>query len=364
MSPFPTLPPMVPGRVSVALPAWNSEATVASAVESCLAQTWPDVEVVVVDDGSTDDTARVLASFGDRIRLVRQANGGVGAARSAAVAASTGEFVAWMDNDDIMDPDRLRIGVAVLRALPDVQLVCSDFSAFRSPDIEIEASHAATYYSAIPRLGGIAAIFPERFEFPVTEGAAPVTVRVGDVYDMLVEGNFIHPPTVLVRRAALERAGPFDPSLRIASEYDVTVRVARQGRVAYVERPLLRYRRSDSQLSSYTTAAGRIDVETIAVLERLRRDDPGLYERLRDTFRRRFALAHVRAAAGIGTRDRRRAFGLLLASLRYGPAPARFAKAFAKIVVPPSWVAAVKRALQPNSRDTVPPPGAATGRNP
>lgn len=338
----------VPGRVSFVLPAWNAAGTVASAIESCLAQDWGDVEVVVVDDGSTDGTSQVLRAFGGRIRLVERANGGVAAARNSGVRVATGEFLAWMDNDDLADPRRARIGVAVMRARPDVVLVCSDFSAFASPDVEIERSHIATYYSVVRRLGGMRAILPEAGELPAeaVAGEGPVAYRAGPARELLLEGNFVHPPTAMMRRTAFDRAGFLDESLRLGSEYEHAIRVAGCGRVAYIEQPLLRYRRSDSQLSSWVGSGGRVERETVRVLDKVRREDPELAGRLRGTIRRRLASACVEAAGGIGSADRLLALRYLARGVSLGPRPGRALVALARIAIPRRVVAAVRGLLR------------------
>ena len=97
------------------------------------------------------------------------------------------------------------------------------------------------------------------------------------MYERLLEGNFVHPGTVLVRRSALDRAGPFDESLRHATEYDLIVRLARLGPIAFVDAPLNRYRLWAGQLSN---GVSRIWLDTIAVLEKVRHDDPAYAARL------------------------------------------------------------------------------------
>lgn len=334
--------PGVAGRVSIVLPAWNSAGTVGSAVESCLAQTYRDVELIVVNDGSTDDTPRILASFGDRIRLIHRKNGGVAAARNTGLRAATGEFVAWMDNDDLMHPERVRLGAEVMKLHPDVVAVCSDFSAFVSPDVEIERSHIASYYGAVRRFGGMAAILRERSALPDAGLPAPVSVLAGQAYETLLLGNFVHPPTMLVRRRAMVEAGFLEETLRIGSEYEQTIRIARLGRIAYLEMPLLRYRRSDSQLSSETTSNGREWLEMLWILDKVRREDPAVFERRRRQLRQKKAASCLGAATGIGPSNRARALGLLGRALAHGARPVPVLRALAKILVPRSVVAAVK----------------------
>ena len=96
-------------RFSVVIPAFNAEKTLARAIESVRAQSWPAHEIIVVDDGSTDASAEVAAAFGAEVRLLRQANSGVSAARNAGAMAATGDWLAFLDADDWYAPDRLRL---------------------------------------------------------------------------------------------------------------------------------------------------------------------------------------------------------------------------------------------------------------
>src|SRR6185503_2024667 len=120
-------PPPFDGRdVSAVIPAYQAAAFLADAVESVLAQTEPVGEIVVVDDGSTDGTAAVAASFGDRVRYVRQENQGVAAARNRGVAEARGRLVAFLDADDTWEPEKTARQLAHLRAHPDYAAVYSD----------------------------------------------------------------------------------------------------------------------------------------------------------------------------------------------------------------------------------------------
>lgn len=109
-------------RVSVVIPAFDAEQFLGEAIESCLAQTYPQVETIVVDDGSGDRTAAVASEF-EGITLIRQKNRGVAAARNAGVAAGTGELVAFLDADDAMLPRRLEVQIGHLLANPEIGYV-------------------------------------------------------------------------------------------------------------------------------------------------------------------------------------------------------------------------------------------------
>lgn len=340
--PSPT--PVVPGRVSVVIPAYNCGATITAAVESCLAQDFADLEVVVVNDGSTDRTAEALDAFGARIRVVHQENAGLASARNAGQRASTGDFIAWMDGDDLMHPRRISVGAAVLAAAPSVGVVSSDFSAFREPEGTLEMSFIASYYAAVERLGGVSALYGQA-EQPVVADGRLIGVRSGSIYESLVWGNFIHPPTVMARRTVLEAAGFADESLRYSSDYDMVIRMARLCHFAFIEEPLLRYRLSSSQMS-HVNAGAKMQLETACILERVQRDDPELATRLKAVIRLRMAESHIHAADAIGATDRARALGLLLRGLRekilVGPA----VLALGRITLSPEFAQSVKHALR------------------
>ena len=113
-------------RVSVIIPVYNGAATIDRALESVFAQTFTDYEIVICDDGSTDDTPSALAKHGDKLRVVRQPNRGLPAARNAAVAASRGELLALIDHDDEWLPQKLELAVAAMRSDPGAALLYSD----------------------------------------------------------------------------------------------------------------------------------------------------------------------------------------------------------------------------------------------
>ncbi len=300
--------------VSIVIAAYNCEDTVHAAVESCLAQTYPHTEVIVVNDGSTDGTAAVLTSFGSRIRVVDQENGGLASARNAGTREAGGEFIAWMDADDLATPDRVTVQAGVLAANPQIAVVCSDFSAFTSEGMPLDASHIDSYYDAYVRLGGAKGIYSQR-SIQKVNGSNHAVWR-GPIYEHLLWGNFVHPPTVMARRTFLDRAGAFDESLRCSSDYDLIIRLARLGDFAFVDAPLLRYRRSEKQMSS-NSSSGAMPLETVKILDKIRASDPAVFSRCAPLFRLRTAESLVSAASAIGPSARGRALSLLWAGLTH-----------------------------------------------
>lgn len=202
--------------LSVIVPTYNGEAYVAEAVASALGQTWPDLEVIVVNDGSTDGTRAILAAYEPRITVIDQPNLGVSAARNAGLARAGGELVAWLDHDDRWLPEKAARQVALF-ADPRVGLVHTD----------------VIWYDE--RAGkNVSTIQPH----------ARPDAMVGQCFDRLLMGNPIVNSTVMVRRAALEEVGGVNQAMKGNScqDYDLWLRLARRWRFAYVPEPLLIYR--------------------------------------------------------------------------------------------------------------------------
>ena len=178
--------------VSVIIPAHNSAAFIADAIAGVRAQTFTDHEIIVVDDGSTDDTDEVIRRFPE-VRSVRQSNHGVAAARNAGIALARGEFVCFLDADDLWRPQKLARQLHFMAAHPDVGLLFTDAEE-HGADVVEKASILAT----------------------MTCGGAATRVPIEDAFRKLLIENFIPTSTVMVRRSCLTASGPFDVS-RIAS---------------------------------------------------------------------------------------------------------------------------------------------------
>ncbi len=139
-------------RVSVIIPVYNAAATVAEAVDSVLGQSFADHEVVVVNDGSKDDSAKILEAYAGRVRIITQANRGMSAARNAGIRASSGAYVAFLDADDIWMPTMLEKTVAALDAHPEAVLVYADLAVIDSTGRPLETTLAGATALSSPTL--------------------------------------------------------------------------------------------------------------------------------------------------------------------------------------------------------------------
>ena len=130
-------------RVSVVIPAYNMARYVGASIESVLAQTLPPDEVIVVDDGSSDQTAKVVEEFAAHVRLLRQEHMGYTVAMNRGIQEATGSLLAFQDADDLWEPEKLERQCAAIDTNPDVDAVFGHMECFLSPDVDPEAAGAA-----------------------------------------------------------------------------------------------------------------------------------------------------------------------------------------------------------------------------
>ncbi len=239
-------------KVSVVIPAYNAAAFLGKTLRSVLEQSLAGVEVVVVDDGSTDGTAEVAASFAG-VRVHAGPRRGVSSARNLGVRLAGGTYVAFMDHDDLWEPDKLARQVALMDADPRVVFVFTQ--------------------ARVERDGELVEIFPE-----IPHPAAFLT----EAYAQLVHWNYVPMSSVMARRdrlLALSPQGPFDPRFRLSEDWDLWLRLARDagpGGVAFLPEPLLRYVILPGRA---TERMGDLRLEDLVIFEEQLRARPELVAR-------------------------------------------------------------------------------------
>jgi glycosyltransferase involved in cell wall biosynthesis len=213
----PEKPPAAP-KVTVIIPVYNGAAFIADTVKSVLAQTFRDFELIVLDDGSTDDTPNILGALQDpALRVVRKSNSGVADTRNQGLGLARGELVAFLDADDLFTPENLAHKVRFLDEHPDVGLVHSEIYFFN------ESGNLRTHGRAECQ-GSVLA--------PLLEFKAMVN----------------SPSSALIRRELLARVGGFDIRLSTSADRDLWIRLAAETRFGYLPEPLVRYRLHSGQM--------------------------------------------------------------------------------------------------------------------
>jgi glycosyltransferase involved in cell wall biosynthesis len=222
--------------LSVVIPTYNRADLLGDAIDSVLNQDWPELEVIVVDDGSTDQTPEVLAGYRDRVRVIRQENAGESNARNTGIRAASHELVAQLDSDDTWLPGKLRRQMELFAGDP-------------APDVTFTAY---TRCGDVPRED----VVLTRWE-STTEGAL----------EQLLTGSKINSSTMIATRSCLMSAGLYDETLNCAQDYDLELRIATQGyRIAYLPEPLAIYRVHGGAVS---LDPALVNTSTERVLERL-----------------------------------------------------------------------------------------------
>lgn len=221
--------------ISAVIPAYNGASYLGSAVASVRRQSVGVSEIIVVDDGSVDDTAAVATSLGPDVRCLRQENAGPAAARNRGVEAAHGEWIAFLDADDQWTEDKTARQLAAIDACPSLALVASDMA-------QIDADGLVTEVSALTRAGLLE-------QFQALDGRP-----VPNALAALLETNFIPTGTVLVRRQTLIEVGLFDPGIRYGEDLELWARLAARHPIACLPQVHLLRRRHGANATSETEA--------------------------------------------------------------------------------------------------------------
>ena len=241
--------------VSVIIPTYNRADLLIRAIESALSQTYRNIEVIVIDDGSTDDTrTRVLEYSGDaRLHYHFQKNMGVAGARNTGLRIAKGEYVAFLDSDDRWKHWKIELEVAVLERNKEVSLVFSDYSA--EEDGVFYESFIRMYFPVLDRLG---LEYSEMFshskplsEFVLTSECMPDVggesmVYWGNIFRYIFQGSFIKTSTTVARKKYIDEMKGFDVSYRTGEDADLYLRICRKYPVAFL----------DVQTAYYSTSSG------------------------------------------------------------------------------------------------------------
>lgn len=250
--------------VSVIVPAYNAEATIAAAIESILGQTYRDFEVIVVDDGSTDKTPEIVASLQDeRVHYIYQQNAERAVARNRGIAEAKGEYLAFLDADDQWLERKLEKQLALFENNQEIGLVYCDLYYFDSLTDKDIAQYSRKY-SKLHR----GMVLPELLRF-----------------------CFIQSPTPMIRRSVLEDREWFDPELPPIEDWDLWLRITAKSLVNFVPEPLARYRFHD-YLDNWRKSPEALLTKTLRIYNKLSALFPEESQRRKSSFARGRALGY------------------------------------------------------------------------
>jgi glycosyltransferase involved in cell wall biosynthesis len=235
--------------VSVVIPTYNRAHCIARAVDSVLAQTHEELEIVIHDDGSTDATPSLMADrYGSnpRVRYERHPNRGVSAARNSAFERVRGDFVALLDSDDVFYPWKLELQLACFRHAPEIGMVWTDMQSVKEDGTTVYERHLRKMYTAWKRFApedifsrsvALSTLLPHH-----AKEMSDSRFWVGDAFDAMLMGSLVHTSTVMLRRSRLAEVRFFREDLKYCGEdYDFHLRTCRAGQVGFADLVTIKY---------------------------------------------------------------------------------------------------------------------------
>lgn len=217
--------------VSVVIPAYNSEKFITEAIESALRQDYSPIEIIVVDDGSTDNTFDIASSFGNRVIVLQQANQGAAVARNLGIRKANGKYIAFLDADDIWWEHKISHQIAELQKT-DYRIAYSRFIWWHPEGGQYSSADSEFAIDNNPRLS-----------------SHPIQPPTGWIYPELLLDCIMWTSTVIAEKSALESVDMFDPFLRKGQDYDFWLRLARNFKVLGVSQPTALYRMHDQNIT-------------------------------------------------------------------------------------------------------------------
>ncbi len=242
--------------VSVIVTFYNQGPYVLPALESVMGQTYPNFEVIVVDDGSTDDTLARCASVGDRITYVRQANKGAAAARNAGMRRARGSLLAFLDGDDLWEPEKLAVQVAAASRYPESGLIAVDGTQFAETEVLADTLLARRVHALLDN--------------------STSRVVSASCYDFFFPSSCIFTPSqVMIRRAVFHDVGSWDSQVRLSHDYDLYLRIAARYPVTFIGQKLVRWRYLPGSMSGpLSTRQFRYALEHVSIWRKHVREAP------------------------------------------------------------------------------------------
>ena len=226
-------------KVSVIIPTYNRPQYLLLAIESVLKQTFQDFEIIVTGDGAPDSTRVMVEKYKDKVRFVNQEHMVISAARNNGIRYATGEWIAFLDDDDIWLPEKLKRQIDAIERHPEIAMVGSEVFT-----IDAEGRRTGHWKKSDLGLGN------------------------RDTFNDLFEGNYLHAMTTMIRKDCLLAAGCFDEELKTTEDYDLWLRIAKKHKFHYINEPLAEYRLHGKRASDDSSRFDARIRNTIKVLNR------------------------------------------------------------------------------------------------
>jgi len=225
--------------ISVIIPAYNCSRLIPNAIESVLGQTYNNLECIVVDDGSVDNTAEIILNYKDKIKYIYQNNGGVSKARNTGIKNSIGEYIAFLDADDVWNKNKLEIQMKVINDCKNINMIFSSFKNTKNNKVVENKSYKDTFNFFKEYNYEMENIFDCRSCLKYENNV--IEYYYGNIYRYLFLGNFILPSSVLIKKVSLNEVGLLNEEYKVAEETEFFLRYSKVNIVGFVKYPLLNY---------------------------------------------------------------------------------------------------------------------------
>ena len=267
-------------KVSVIIPTYNRADLVCESIDSALAQSFDDYEIIVINDGSTDNTADRLKKYGNKIRYYEQPNGGVNKARNFALSKARGEYIATLDNDDLWHNNKLELQVKILDSFPEIAFTFSNFSIYKNRE-NILPDGIQTWYSSPKSWKKFYEKSIKLNEFLneySTSSLANTSLYIGDIYHASLQTYYVLPSTALFRRSMIPEGVKFVEHDPICGDWDFFARLSRDSKVAYLDFDTTLNRSHEDEVRITRTNWKKQLELRVDFIERLYLCDKGFYE--------------------------------------------------------------------------------------
>lgn len=233
--------------ISVIIPTYNRANYIAECINTVLNQTYNDFEIIVVDDGSTDNTQEVLKPYMNKIKYIYQKNNGAANARNTGIKNAKGNYIAWLDSDDRWLPFKLELQMEVFKRLSSVGLVFSDFSCFTNDKGKIAESYIREYFYVYNthkfKYDTLFSHNASLRELGINILDKDIMVYWGNIFEKLILGQMFPTDTVIIKKEYVNKTGLFNEDYKSGEAFDFHARIAKQVDVAFIDLPTMEYRR-------------------------------------------------------------------------------------------------------------------------
>jgi len=285
-------------KVSVIIPTYNRARYLKSSIDSVLSQTYTDIELIVVDDGSTDNTKEVVQKYDNKIIYEHIPNGGVANARNHGMKLASGDYIAYLDSDDLYYPEKVELQVSFLEKFKDVGMVYTEFSGFDDKNFS-EYRHLKQYHKSAYVTGALTYEEIFRKRFPVYSFYNNPDYRsefsyIGEIFENYLYNTIIFTNSMMYRKSVQDEIGLQNPDFGFFHDLEYALRICKHYSIGFIDIPTYKLRYHPTQISTLdrknaTQTAAKLQSDLLKVTEYYGKKDTKYYNKNRKKVDRQLA---------------------------------------------------------------------------